>query len=124
MGSDIFQERRQSKRFPVSDGAFVCLTSSGRRLWHIMDIARGGLSFRYVPALESMEGISEMEIVTRDASFSLEKVPFQAVSDIELKEKVGNNFKLNRCGVKFGSLSQPQAARLDDFISRYSAGAA
>ncbi|PKN64582.1 MAG: hypothetical protein CVU57_14310 [Deltaproteobacteria bacterium HGW-Deltaproteobacteria-15] len=124
MGSDTSQERRQSKRFPVGDGAFVCLTSSGRRLWHILDIAIGGLSFRYVPALESMEGISELEIVTRDASFSLEKVPFQTVSDIELKDRVGNNFKLNRCGVKFGSLTQPQAARLEGFLIRYSAGAA
>ncbi|MDD5206861.1 MAG: PilZ domain-containing protein [Desulfobacterales bacterium] len=123
METDSPQERRQSKRFPV-EGAFVCLTSTGRRLWHILDIARGGLSFRYVPALESMEGSSELEIVTRDASFSLEKVPFQTISDTELKDRVGNDFKLNRCGVKFGSLTQPQAARLDDFISRYSAGAA
>jgi hypothetical protein len=124
MGSDILQERRQSKRVPVGDGAFVCLASSGRRLWHILDIAPGGLSFRYAPAMEPMEGITELEIVTRDTSFSLEKMPFKTVSDIELKGTAGSRFKLNRCGVKFGALTQPQAARLDDFITCYSAGSA
>jgi hypothetical protein len=124
MSEESFQERRQSKRVRVADSAFVCLTAPGRKLWHMLDIAHGGLSFRYVPSLEAVEGTSELEIVTRDASFSLEKVPFKTVSDVELKETPGSHFKLRRCGVRFGTLTQPQSSRLDDFISRYSAGTA
>jgi hypothetical protein len=120
MSSDIFQERRKSGRVRVADGAFVCLTGPGRKLWHMMDIAPGGLSFRYVPSLETMEGISQLEIVTRDASFSLENVPFKTVSDIELKGSPGSHFKLRRCGVQFGSLTQTQTTGLKDFTSRYS----
>ncbi len=122
MGSEVVQERRQSTRVPAGDGAFVCLTAPERRLWHMMDIARGGLSFRYMPSLQSMEGVSELEIVTRDTSFSLEKVPFKRVSDIELKKTSGSRFEMRRCGVRFGTLTPPQTLRLDEFISRCSAG--
>ncbi len=120
MNSDIFLERRRSKRAPVGNGAFVCLTAPGRRLWHIMDIANGGLSFRYMPSVETVKGIAELEIVTRDASFSLEKVPVKIVSDTELKEPGGSHIKMRRCGVQFGNLTQPQTALLENFISRYS----
>ena len=34
MERNIVQERRQSKRVPVGDGFFVCLTAPTRRPWH------------------------------------------------------------------------------------------
>lgn len=126
MGDLFFQERRRCRRVRVGDSTFVCLTGPERRPWHILDISEGGLSFRYVPKLEleTMEDLPELEIVTRDATFSLEKLPFKTVSDTGMDGTPGSHLQLRRRGVQFGDLTKLQTAQLDHFISHYSVGPA
>lgn len=124
MSHPVFHERRRCKRVRVGDSAFVCLTAPGRRLWHILDISERGLSFRYVPNPETTEELPELEIVTRDTTFSLEKVPFKTISDTPMDEVARSNLQLRRRGVQFGEITELQAARLEHFINRYSVGAA
>jgi len=45
----VFHERRKYKRFHAENGAFVSPKGQKRRVWHILDISRDGLAFRYIP---------------------------------------------------------------------------
>lgn len=106
-------------RVRVGDSAFVSLSASERRFWHILDISEGGLAFRYLPHLGLAEKDSELEIVTRDTAFSLENVPFRTVSDRLMEGAPGTYPQLRRRSVQFGGLTEQQANRLGRFIDRY-----
>ena len=105
----------------MGDNVFVCLACPERKPWHILDISQGGLSYRYVAGQEQREEAAELEIVTRDTAFSLEKLPCTPVSDSEIPGRAGLT-RLRRRGVQFGDLTKLQAERLDHLISFCSAG--
>jgi hypothetical protein len=118
----ISPERRRYKRVGVDNGAFVSIDPPGRKLWHMLDISRGGLSFRYMQGIGSAEASSALEIVTRDTSFDLENVPFRVVSDIQLRVAPGSPYQLRRCGVEFMPLSKTQTSQINLFMGRYAGG--
>lgn len=121
MCGETLPDRRRYKRVKADSGSFVSLGTSERKLWHILDISRAGLAFRYVHGMESVNSQSELEIVTRDTSFSLDHVPYRTVSDWEM-EKPGSPFRLRRCGVEFMALTKGQTDQLEYFISNRSCG--
>jgi hypothetical protein len=118
----ISSERRRYPRVGVDNGAFVSIDPPGRKLWHILDISRGGLAFRYMQGMGSAEPSSALEIVTRDTSFELENVPFRVVSDIQLRGAPGSPYQLRRCGVEFMPLSETQTSQINLFMGRYNPG--
>jgi len=56
-------------------GALLSLGSGEEKLWHIIDICECGLAFRYLGQLEDPKRFSELVLLSKDASFCLEKVP-------------------------------------------------
>jgi len=112
-------ERRQHKRFQAQNGAYVSPRAQDRKLWQILDISRGGLAFRYVDKGEALERSSELGILTRDTIFSIEGVPFQTISDVEIPEETFLGYGLRRCGVQFGELADSQRSQLEYFIRKY-----
>jgi hypothetical protein len=120
-GDDLV-ERRTHTRFRVQRGAFVTPRAVGRKLWQIIDISKGGLAFRYIAQDEEFERSSELDIITRDTVFSLEKVPFTSVSDFETADKPFLGYETRRHGVQFGTLTHNQKSRLEYFIQNHTIG--
>jgi c-di-GMP-binding flagellar brake protein YcgR len=109
-------ETRKHQRFQVRDGAFVAPRARTRKLWQIIDISKGGLSFRYVAHGDKPSGCFELDIVTRDVSFSLEKIPARSVSDCKMVNHPPSRHAMRRCSVAFGDLTTRQKSLLEQFI--------
>jgi len=109
-------DRRKNKRFQAEKGAFVSPKAQKRRIWQILDISRGGLAFRYIPLGEEIMESSELEILTRDTLFSLEKIPYRIISECDIPEERISNYQLKRHSVQFGDLTDDQISRLEQFI--------
>jgi hypothetical protein len=109
-------DRRKYKRFQAENGAFVSSKAQKRRIWQILDISRGGLAFRYIPLGEKIMESSELDILTRDTLFSLEKLPYRSISECDLPEERISNYQLKRHSVQFGDLTDSQISILEQFI--------
>ena len=112
-------ERRRYKRFQAESGAFVVPKGPKRRIWQILDISRGGLAFRYIPLGEEIMESSELEILTRDTLFFLEKIPYRSISECDLPEEHISDYPLKRHSVQFGDLTDNQISRLEHFIQNH-----
>lgn len=113
-------ERRKYKRFRVQERAFVAFGSHVSELGRIIDIGRGGLSFRYIAYGGRSNGSPELEICLADKSFSLEKVPFKTVWDFEIADQFpSSRITMRRRGVQFGKLPQDQIPQLGYFIRNH-----
>ena len=113
-------EQRKEKRFQLKGDAFAIPSYHSRKLWQIMDISKGGLAFQYVPNGDRIYDSSELDIAYSSGSFYLEKVPFKAVSDLEVKNGIRwSSLKVRRCGVQFGKLTHNQESLLEDFIQNH-----
>jgi hypothetical protein len=120
MTSDIEPyERRRYERFQAESGAFVVPKAQKRRIWQIIDISRGGLAFRYIPLGEEIMEFSELEILTRDTRFSLEKIPYRSISERDIPEERISDYQLKRHSVQFGDLTDNQISRLEHFIRNH-----
>jgi hypothetical protein len=121
MAGDQTLERRRKKRLPAKDGCLVTLGSDPIKPWQILDISEEGLAFRYIGGAEEPRALSELDILTCDTSLSIERVPFKLVSDLKMSDPVPQRFQLNRCSVRFGSLTTDQMVRLASFLKNYTA---
>jgi hypothetical protein len=113
-------DRRKHKRYPVEEGALVCLVAKNRKYWKMLDVSMSGASFRYIPH-EDLDSFAEIDIVTQNLDFALECLPFKLIWDCEFKDGLSSSSKLRRCGVEFGALTQLQESLLAEFIRKYSA---
>ena len=114
-----FIERRKNRRFRANEGTFASPRTNAQKLWQIIDVSKGGLSFRYIPHREDLKNSSELDILTRDTLFSLEKMPFRSVSDSEIADESTSNYPLRRHGVQFGVHTPSQISQLDYFIQNH-----
>ena len=117
-------ERRKNKRYTAKEGAFVATRVRDTYLWHILDIGRGGLSFRYVAGLKGELDLSSgLDLATRDADFSLENISIKNVYDCEFVEEHPKQPKhstpLRRRGVEFEKLTSKQMSEIEYFIQNY-----
>ena len=113
-------EQRKDKRFQLKKCAFAIPRARTRKLWQIMDISKGGLAFQYVVNGERVYDSPDLDIAYSKASFYLEKMPFKAVSDLEIENGIRwSSLKVRRCGVQFGELTDNQVSLLEDFIQNY-----
>ena len=122
MGNPIAQvDRRQQKRFKVSEGVFVALLNNGRKLGQIRDISNKGLSFRYIDGEDEPRDTGELRILSRSEDFFLDKVPFKKISDFEIKSDFSFSLiKMRQMGLQFGKLTSEQQIRLDHYIQKLS----
>jgi hypothetical protein len=112
-------ERRKHRRLQGKDGALVTLGGGEEKLWHIIDICECGLAFRYLGQLEDPERCSELVLLSKDASFCLEKIPFRVIADFETGGRFLSRYTFRRCGVQFGALTQDQSLQLQEFINKF-----
>ena len=115
-------ERRKNGRFRAHEGTFVSRRADVHKFWQIIDISKGGLSFRYIPFREDLKRSTELDILTRDTLFSLEKIPFRTVSDSEINDESASSYTLRKHGVQFGALTPSQIFQLDYFIQKHTFG--
>ncbi len=120
-------EQREHKRFQVPMGSFVSLGSNGSILGQILDVSMGGLSFRYIG--DASENGSHLDIFSTEYDFHLGKVPFRAVKDFEIDNrvlyKIGGKAHphcrtMRRGSVKFHKMSRQQRSQLKDFLQNHS----
>jgi hypothetical protein len=113
-------ERRKHGRLQGKTGALVSLGAEIKRMWHLIDISKGGLAFRYLGGMEEPQLFSELALLTKEVSFFLEKIPFTVVADCEMNGRFLSNYTFRRCGVRFGRLTTDQSVQLQYFITKHS----
>lgn len=115
-------KRRKNKRFPVKVSAFATLGPHFTVLGEIVDISRSGLAFCHISEKQQPEVAPVLDtflhIFSSDMSFSLLGVPIKAISDFEMKNKIGFN-PMWRRGVAFGEMTEGQKSQLEYFIQNY-----
>jgi hypothetical protein len=111
-------EQRKHKRYKVTKRAFAVLGPDEVKLCHLIDIGKGGLSFRYfVDTNDMAEAIDELDILGGE-DFYLEKVPVLVVSDRVLEdESPFSSIAMRRRGVQFGTLTPRQMEQVEYFIN-------
>jgi len=112
-------ERRKHGRLQGKDGALVSLGAEIKRMWHLIDISKGGLAFRYLGGMEDPQLFSELVLLTKEVSFCLEKVPFKVVADFEMNGRFLSSYTFRRCSVRFGKLTTDQSVQVQYFITKY-----
>ncbi len=125
-----FTERRQYKRFRVHDGAFAVLRPRSDILGQVIDIvgqivdvSKGGLMFSYIASENRSHEPFELDIVLAGDSFRLDKIPFKAVSDMDMADPLSlTPTTMRRQGVQFRALTHDQKAQLEHFIGNYATG--
>jgi hypothetical protein len=116
-------ERRKHTRFEVREGAFAVLRPDRNIVGEILDISKGGLSFRYITGEEQSRESSGLDILFAGGSFSLAGVPFKTVSDFLMPDGFfSNSTTTRRRGVQFGVLTQEQTGELKSFIGNHTRG--
>lgn len=109
-------ERRGNKRFKTI-GSAIAIVHSGLIIpCSIEDISREGLAVFYLGKDGLLRFSFEVEIVLRNKSFSLEKIPVKTVSDLLVPDLL---ITKRRCGMLFGELKHDQASKLDYFIQNH-----
>ena len=118
-GKELVEERKHN-RFKVQNGGFAALRPQFTVLGQIIDISRGGLTFRYVASEARTNGSAELNILMTDGSFCFEKVAFKTIWDSAIPDEFSfGPITLRHCGVKFGELTHSQKVDLEYFIRFY-----
>jgi hypothetical protein len=117
-------ERRKYERFQIRQGTYVALAPPYGKVGPVIDISRGGLSFRYVDGKETTNELY-LHIFLTEANFYLEKVPIKTILDFKIPDKsASSSITMRRCGLQFEDLTHDQASQLKFFVENYSMGEA
>jgi hypothetical protein len=113
-------ERRKHERFDAPSDAVVFLRTSGPDftiVGKIVDISTSGLAFLYTAASKPKDESHQLDIILAGPRFSLGKVPFKTISDVEVAMECPVGFMApRRRGVQFGDLTDNQRLELAYFI--------
>ncbi|MFC1524489.1 PilZ domain-containing protein [Thermodesulfobacteriota bacterium] len=106
-------ERRRSKRYKAVSGVFAVNAKFGQ----IIDISRGGLSFKYVEKKGWPKELFERGVLFGDDDFCLDEIHIKTVTDYIVANGLSSARTIfRRCGVQFGELSHSQQVDLDFYI--------
>jgi len=123
-----FVERRKHKRFKVKDLAFAKLWSKHEEdyvqdMGQLLDISRKGLALRYSVKTEKTDEHYGLGIFLSGNIFSVDKIPFKIVSDVEMEsDSTFSNRAVRRFGIQFGELTPRQVDKLDYFFLNHTLG--
>lgn len=108
-------ERRHHQRFRVKDGALVFFGKDTCTIW---DISKSGLSIHCIALEKHTHLPNQLDIFFARSRFYLPSLPVFLVDDVQnLPNPILRSFQIKRLRMKFGSLSNEQQARLDEFIT-------
>jgi len=113
-------DKRKFNRFTLKDYGFAIFRPSSKIAGRIIDISKGGLSFRYANIHEKELSSSHMDIFILSSGFYSDnlsyKIVFEQNVDIELPD---SSTPTNQCGVMFNELTPIQKTQLDVLIQSY-----
>ena len=113
-------ERRKHKRFLVQNDAIAVLRPIVDKRGPIIDISRGGLSFRYITAKESRGRSLKLDILLPDLSFYLGHLPIRTIRDFEITSEYAiGSTKTRRCSVQFRKLTPEQISQIESFMDNH-----
>ena len=121
------EERRKHKRFRARENTFTGFGPNSVKIGQIIDICRGGMSFRNTEPRTKFFQFAELSLVFDDAALNITQVPFKfpakMVSVSEFSNRNPFNFiKVRRYSVEFQNLSELQFFWLDYFIKNHTIG--
>jgi hypothetical protein len=119
-------EQRIYKRFRVRENSYVTLGGPVGKLGQIVDISRGGLSFRYIDIGERPNSSLEVMLsIKNNNGFQLEHISFKSIYDLRAtKEFPFSSTKIRRRGGRFVALTQDQRSGLEYLLHNYTTGEA
>ncbi len=121
--SKEFIERRKHERFKVESGAVAAVFNTASEYVHIgqiMNVSKGGLSFRYSDGNGESTKPCELYILVALDSFYLRDVPFKTAWVSPVAGHPAINFLgKKQHGVQFGEMTPLQISRLDYFFHNY-----
>ena len=116
---------RLFSRFRPKDLTFVRLFAESREdMGQLMDIGLGGLSLRYFVDADKTRNYEHLGIFSMDADINIARIPFQTVSDTQLRHSPFSTIILRRQGIRFENLTSDQQNKLDYFLSNCTLGEA
>ena len=120
MGNKKIVDRRKNKRFQTEKNTYAVLRAKGSKLGRVIDISKGGLAFRYVSVGQRLKGPLELDLLSHQYDYRIDKIPVKIISDLELaNKKAFKSTTLKRVGVQFGKLTREQKSKLEHFIRDY-----
>ena len=119
MGRHI--DRRNSKRFKVSDESFAFIDNESKILCKIRNISRGGISLITIANAEHIPELFDTDIFVTDRIFHLKNVPSKKItkSSYLANKSPFTAFVKSRVGIQFGKLDSDQAAQLEVFLKNH-----
>jgi c-di-GMP-binding flagellar brake protein YcgR len=120
MGNKKIVDRRKNKRFQTEKNTYAVLRARGSKLGRVIDISKGGLAFRYVSVGQRLRGPLELDLLSHQYDYRIDKIPVKIITDLELaNKKAFKSTTLKRVGVQFGKLTREQKSKLEHFIRDY-----
>jgi hypothetical protein len=80
MGDKEFVERRKEKRFQTEKNTYALLRARGSKLGRVIDISKGGLAFRYVSVGERLKGPLELDLLSHQYDYRIDKITRRPLS--------------------------------------------
>ena len=121
-------EHRKETRLLPQRLTKVVLRPHFSTLGNLIDINKGGLSFQYIDIAGEgkVEVSTHLDLFTNNSEFYLPSLPCKVAYDIDLpRDNIANGFlAYRRCGLEFGEFTQEQAARLELYLEKQTAGTA
>ena len=110
---------RKHKRFTAKHGVYASILQENHKLGQIVDVSKGGLSFKYIDQhSEQMFGSEDKENLTLSSNhYIVEKLPFNVVDEYEVKEASFCNTSIKKIHIEFQTLTPRQEFLLNDFIA-------
>ncbi len=117
--SDVF-ERRKYRHYKAQDNVLVNLYPDLSEAFPVVNISRGGLSFRYTTDKEQPTTIKELEILHSVKGICL-KIPSMIMLDYEsCNESSGSDRRTRVCRGKFNDLTRKHKVLLKNTIPELS----
>ena len=111
------KEHRKVRRYRPKIPAFVILkTQEIPFVCRLLDISKKGLSFSFLPCLEGIIQLKQLDIMLPHPVCNIRNIPFKFVSDSDISIESAHGFATKRCSIEFSDLNQTQNARLQCLI--------
>ncbi|MBT8342564.1 MAG: PilZ domain-containing protein [Desulfatitalea sp.] len=107
-------------RMSKGEIAMAVIKSKPQRMGEILEISRGGLSFRHIENDADISQFQELDILFTDDDFHLTRLPFYAVVERDVKSDAPFDvLTMKQLAVQFKPLSDRQQRQLDQLLERY-----
>ncbi|MDY0041305.1 MAG: hypothetical protein RBS57_13415 [Desulforhabdus sp.] len=115
MSVEAATNRRASERHQVDD-VFIAVRPLFEPLGWVKDISKDGLAFEYGHFYQRpIRNSIEVDLFSSVHDLHIPRIPCRVIYDISRLEPFAT-IRTRRCGIQFGELSEPQAAKLEIFL--------